>query len=158
MMPHLGSDQQIRHLKRDGWNLITPRGGKHRLDPYKLSPSFARDYSRKAKVMKATDFEDIKKAHDYRCVSCGGQEGIIDYRYDEPIKLEQGHLDPEKPHVIGNIIPQCQFCNKTYKSDFTFDEKGRVRAVASINPIKRASKIVQKKTWDYLRDKHDDEY
>ena len=30
-----------------------------------------------------------------------------------------------------------QFCNRAYRRDFTFDEKGRTRAVADIGPAQR---------------------
>ena len=152
-LPGYGTDQQIRHLKRDGWRLKTPKRGFHCLDPYKPSPSFAQDAKRKAKILAGGDFETIKQEYEYRCATCGIEEGKTSSQYDEPAILEQGHMDPEKPQVIGNVIPQCQFCNKAYKSDFVFNEKGRIRAIADIGPVKRASKKVQKKVWSFLSDK-----
>lgn len=50
-----------------------------------------------------------------------------------------------------NIIPQCQYCNQAYKNDFTFDDKGRVRAIASAEPVKRATKPVQEKVFNWLK-------
>ena len=52
---------------------------------------------------------------------------------------------------MSNVIPQCQYCNRSYRNDFTFDEKGRVRAVASVAPVKRATKAVQEKIYNCLK-------
>jgi hypothetical protein len=59
------------------------------------------------------------------------------------VKLQKGHLDPEKSIKRDNIIPQCQYCNRAYLDDFVFDKKGRVRAVASVRPVNRSSKRVK---------------
>ena len=48
------------------------------------------------------------------------------------------------------MIPQCQFCNRSYRGDFTFDDKGRVHAVASIEPVRRASPKVKAAVRAYL--------
>lgn len=152
-MPHLATDQQVRHLKRDGWQLCTPTRGWHRLDPYTISSTFAQDTIRRATVLSTSDFEDIKEAYHFSCASCGVKEDEISWRYGEVVKLEKGHMNPETPQTIGSVIPQCQFCNKAYKSDFTFDEKGRVKAIASTDPVKRASKKVQKEVWKFLKTK-----
>ena len=71
----------------------------------------------------------------------------------EFVKLQRGHKDPEKSLRISNIIPQCQFCNRSYKNDFTFDDKGRVRAVASPSII-RASDNVIKKVFNAILEKY----
>ena len=61
-------------------------------------------------------------------------------------------MNPNKPDDISNIIPQCPFCNQAYKDDYVFDEKGRVKSVASIGPIKRAGRAVQKMIYEHLKD------
>lgn len=63
------------------------------------------------------------------------------HRFDSAYKvqvLEKGHINPNKVLKAGNIIPQCRWCNKTARGDFTFDEQGRPRAVANKRPIRRA--------------------
>lgn len=56
---------------------------------------------------------------------------------------------------MSNVIPQCQYCNRSYRNDFTFDEKGRVRAVASEAPVKRATRAVQEKIYNCLKELFD---
>ena len=71
--------------------------------------------------------------------------------YRGEVKLQQGHQDPfEDGNDINNIIPQCNFCNRTYKNNFVFDKKGRVIAVANIEPVKKARISVQKRIKDWL--------
>ena len=150
--PSAGRDQQVRHLKRDGWN-ISGQGGFHALiDPYRPAQEFANEKTRRHGRLTAHNFEDIKTSFGYRCATCGAVENEPDPRYGtERVQLQKGHQDPDLPsNSPNNIIPQCQFCNRTYRRDFVFDNKGRVKAIADIGPIKRARKSVQKKTWEYL--------
>ncbi len=151
-LPELGRDQQVRHLKRDGWNLESPARGMHCIaDPYKADAGFARELRRRQSLLLAGGFADIKKAFGYKCATCGAREGEPDPRYSSSaVQLQQGHRDPAKPLDSKNTIPQCQFCNRAYKDDFTFDQKGRVRAVASVAPVRRASKDVQSKIRQFL--------
>ena len=74
-------------------------------------------------------------------------------RYGEDIvQLQQGHKDPSKSAADkDNIIPQCQFCNQAYRGDFTFDDKDRVRAVADVGPVQRATEEVQRKIFKWQK-------
>ena len=105
-------------------------------------------------VLNSQSFEGLKQAYNNCCASCGVKEGRTSHRYgNQTIQLQKGHRDPSKRgDDIRNIIPQCQYCNRAYKNDFTFDEKGRVRAVASVNPVKRANKNIQDKILKWLMD------
>ena len=153
--PEAGRDQQVRHLKRDGWNLETKHPGFHRIaDPYKPSSEWGSESVRRNALSKG-NFEDIKKAYNLSCATCGAREGEPDPRYGsgDIVQLQQGHMDPEKPLGRGNTIPQCQFCNRAYKNFFTFDDKGRVHAVAFEQPVKRASTAVQKRIYKWLMEK-----
>lgn len=153
--PEAGSDQQVRHLKRQGWNLETKGPGFHRIaDPYRPSSEWESDSVRR-NALSTGDFEAIKKAYNLRCATCGAIEGEPDPRYGsgDKVQLQQGHMDPEKPLGSGNMIPQCQFCNRAYKNFFTFDDKGRVHAVASEEPVRRASVTVQKHIHKWLMEK-----
>jgi len=106
----LGHDQQIRHLKRDGWHLSGR--GKHKLDPFKPSTEWLNEKTRREVRLNANDFIDIKVAYGNKCATCGAREGRPDSRYgDDLVELQQGHMDPSKPLDLQNIIPQCQFCN-----------------------------------------------
>ncbi len=152
--PKAQPDQQVRHLKRDGWN-IGNKSGVHKLDPYIASAEYLQELGVRRAVLGARDFEDIKKAFDYRCASCGAKEGETSQRYGTAaIQLQKGHRDPagdgDDPQ---NIIPQCQYCNRAYLDDWVFDEKGRTHSIASIRPVKRSRNSVQLKVLEYLNKK-----
>lgn len=151
--PTLGPDQQVRHLKRDGWHLTNDGRGHHLLDPYQPSPEWETDKKRRHGRLKAKDFAGIKEAYEHRCATCGTKEGEPSHRYGEDkVKLQQGHKDPSKsPTDINNIIPQCQFCNQAYRGDYVFDEKGRVSAIADLRPVQKATKSVQRKVYEWLK-------
>lgn len=60
-------------------------------------------------------------------------------RYREQLtQLQQGHCNPKLPLEEGNIIPQCQFCNRADRNWWVYDERGRVVGVASVEPIERS--------------------
>ena len=154
--PRLGADHQVRHLKRVGWNLETDpkRKGWHRFyDPHRPSPEFENDRLRHVSIT-GEDFDELKRAYSNRCATCGAEEGKPDVRYGslDLVVLQKGHMNPSREGVKGNILPQCQFCNRAYKDDFEFDSKGRVRAVASLRPIRRASEKVKRVVYDFLRE------
>ena len=151
-------DQQVRHLKRDGWNIVPVKRGEHQLaDPYQPSPEYANAQARRQGQLNAATFDDLKRAFDHRCATCGAVEGEPDPRYGrDRVQLQQGHRDPSKPAADRlNIIPQCQFCNRQYRDDFVFDEKGRAHAIAGLGPVRRASREVQRKAWEFLKEKFD---
>ncbi len=152
--PDAGRDQQVRHLKRDGWN-IGDKPGVHRLNPFVPSAEFIRDKDRRRAVLGAGTFEEIKEAFDYRCATCGAEEGKTSPRYgDAPVKLQKAHRDPfgagDNP---DNIIPQCQYCNRAYLDDWVFDKKGRAHSIASVRPVARAREVVQLDVLRWLKNK-----
>ena len=154
-IPSAGADQQVRHLKRDGWN-ITGTRGRHRLeDPYRPSADHANERARRQGRIQAEDFEAVKQTFGSRCATCGAVEKEPDPRYGGAVTvLQQGHQDPRgRADDPENIIPQCQFCNRAYRGDFVFDDKGRVQAIADVRPVRRASESVQRKIWNYLKNK-----
>lgn len=148
--PTLGRDQQVRHLKRDGWKL-TGSGGCHQLDPYQPSLEWLNESTRHERRLNATTFAELKKQYGNKCATCGAMEGRPDSRYGEDIVLlQQGHMNPHQAAGKGNIIPQCQFCNRAYRRDFVFDEKGRAHAVADIGPVQRATSDVKRRIFEWL--------
>ncbi len=149
--PGLARDQQVRHLKREGWHL-SGKGGYHSLDPFQPSPEWVTERNRRSGRLGAADFTQLKKFYGNACATCGAKEGRPDPRYGQDIvALQHGHMDPAKPaNDKDNIIPQCQFCNRAYRSDYVFDDKGRVYAVADVGPVRRASRQVQKKIYEWL--------
>ncbi len=155
-------DQQVRHLKRNGWWLLgkgdqTPNGheipvGHYLLfDTSKPHPDFSRVRGRR-QAIKISDFEEIKKIYNYRCATCGSQEGQSHLLQSTEItKLQKAHMDPHEPLTVDNIIPQCQICNRAYLDDFTFDDRGRTYAVASPRPVMRASPQVKARVKQALK-------
>ena len=151
--PSSGADQQVRHLKRDGWS-IGDKPGIHKLNPYEPSSELKISLAREQKRLGARDFDEIKQSFGERCATCGAREGRPDPRYGGAnVALQKGHQDPTKPESKNNIIPQCQFCNRAYRNDYEFDDKGRVKAVASIRPVRKAQKRVQLEVLDWLQKK-----
>lgn len=149
--PGLARDQQVRHLKREGWHL-TGTGGYHQLDPYQPSAEWVTERNQQAGRLHADTFENLKQLYGNSCATCRATEGRPDPRYgQDKVILQQGHMDPARPATKDNIIPQCQFCNRAYRSDFVFDSKGRVHAVADVRPVRRASRRVQKMIFDWLK-------
>ena len=102
--------------------------------------------------MDTADFEKKKEAFGFRCATCGAIEGKPDPRYgDDKVELRQGRRDPQKlADDPQNIVPRCANCDRTYKDDFVFDERGRAYAVAGIDPVRRASKAVKQKILESL--------
>ncbi len=66
-------------------------------------------------------------------------------------------MDPNKNLEAGNIIPQSRWCNRTSRGDFTFDEQGRPRTVASVRPVRRADDKVIDKIEKWMREKREQE-
>ena len=46
-----------------------------------------------------------------------------------------------------------QNCNRAYRNLYVFDDKGRVSAIADIEPVRKASKTVQLKIYEWLKNK-----
>lgn len=82
------------------------------------------------------DWDKIKNRYDYKCATCGSEEGKP-HRYFRTITvhLQKGHMDPNKPLTEDNVIPQCQVCNKPDQNRWKYDANGRVIGIASIAPI-----------------------
>ena len=155
VFPDAAPDQQVRHLVRYGWNIENKLGYHTLLDPTQPSPTYMTDRLRRLGSLSAETFDDLKRAYGYRCATCNTPEGEVNPRYGAgAVQLQQGHKDPSgRSDDLANILPQCQFCNQAYRVDFVFDDKGRVKAVADVRPVRRASRSVQRKVWEYLKSK-----
>lgn len=158
VIPHAGKDQQVRHLGREGWNILNkgdklpdedktvPSGYHVLLTTESPKPSFLFAALKRAGRVAAKDFEQLKIAYDNRCVTCGSQEGKPHFlQPSKRTELHQGHMNPHKELTLDNSIPQCQVCNGIYKDYFVFDAKGRTIAVASTEPVLKAEKFVQER-------------
>lgn len=92
------------------------------------------------------DFEKIKKSYGYRCATCGSKEGEPhNYWKHTIVKLEKGHMDPTKSLSEGNIIPQCQCCNKAVKGKFKFSKSGLPTGLATTKDgLRETEKFIMK--------------
>lgn len=59
-------------------------------------------------------------------------------------------MDPNKPLVAGNIIPQCQKCNRADRNRWVYDDKGMVIKLANANFVKNFDKEARKKIYRIL--------
>ena len=125
--------QDLRHLsKQNGFNILQGgyeyqgrilKKGEYVLVGFETSNEF---WSFKRRDNSKLDWESMKKEYDYMCATCGSSEGKP-HRYTQKIVvLEQGHMNPEKPMINENIIPQCSECQTYYKNRAVFDKLGRV--------------------------------
>lgn len=157
--------QQAKQLGMQyGWYILSgkrgdsgiPKGSYQLITLEKPFPG----YCKKRREGYKGDFETIKKQYGYRCATCGAKEGDEHYfRKGTIVKLQKGHMNPSKPLVEGNIIPQCQICNGPYKGKWIFDKTGRVIAVASSADgvkivkefLKNSSENIQSDIFNYLK-------
>jgi len=171
--------QQARHLAaQEGWFIVS--GGRgNRLEgeilkrgEYKLVslekpyPGFRRHRAEEVEEaeeeISEEDWEELKKEYGYRCATCGSEEGKPHLHWPNVItKLQKAHMDPNKPLVRGNIIPQCQICNRADRNNWVYDEKGRVIALANPQVIERSDIEVRwgvyKILYEEFGGKHPDE-
>ena len=59
-------------------------------------------------------------------------------------------MNPNKPLVAGNIISQCQKCNRADRNRWIYDEKGRVIKLADSNFVRNFDKDVRRKIYKIL--------
>ncbi len=59
-------------------------------------------------------------------------------------------MDPNKPLVAGNIIPQCQKCNRGDRNRWVYDHKGMVIKLADANFVINFDKDVKQKIYKIL--------
>lgn len=128
-----GDSQHLRHIRRRRGIKIAKRGrSEYYLEDLKLGEAFVNRH----KGVRAGAFEEIKAVYGYRCATCGAKEGephhLPQYRQSkEAVVLHQGHMNPHGPLIAGNVIPQCQFCNRAYRNWVVFDINGRVIGVSN---------------------------
>lgn len=165
-IPSAGKDQQVRHLAADGFNLIV-KGGKiintdetvpsgyyllQTLDFPK--PEFMAKSLKRVSLLKVNDFEKIKKIYNNRCATCGSKEGEPHRVSGKLVELQQGHMDPNRPLEVGNIIPQCQYCNQNiYKDFFVFNEDGYPIKISNPEFVLRSDKYVRRQIYELIKKK-----
>lgn len=155
--PKVNDVQQARHLgAQKGWYIdaggrsngdVTLSRGDYQLislkQPY---PGFHGH-----RVSKTENWEELKRQYGYRCATCGSKEGEPNFHWPNTVtKLQKSHINPNEPLAPGNIIPQCEKCNRAYRNDWIYDKKGRVIKLANPNVIKRSDEKVRRKVYKIL--------
>ncbi|PJC01744.1 MAG: hypothetical protein CO073_03020 [Candidatus Komeilibacteria bacterium CG_4_9_14_0_8_um_filter_36_9] len=158
--PDVTDVQQARHLSmQQGWNILSSTRGDSLTedfpkDSYKLVdlktpyPAFAQE----RREGFSGNWEEIKSKYNNRCATCGSEEGKEHiFRSGVITKLQQGHLDPQKPLQEGNIFPQCQICNRGDRNRWIYDKTGRVIEIAETPDGVRVVKTFLKKASNKVR-------
>jgi len=156
--PKTNDVQQARHLgAQDGWFILSGTRGETEIpaSTYKLVtleksyPNFTKE--RRSCSINDEEWESLKKQYSYKCACCGSEEGKP-HRYHPTIttQLQKGHMDPTKPLEVGNIIPQCQICNRPDRNWWKYDKNGRVVGIASVDVVKRCGKVLQQQILKFL--------
>lgn len=160
--PETNDVQQARHLgSQKGWYIISGtrkdnnsfklQNGEYKLisltECYPGFTKFRREFYE-------TDdfFEQLKEMYDYRCATCGSKEGEPHRYWKNTITvLQKGHMNPFKPLAAGNVIPQCEKCNRPDRNYWIYDKKGRVVGIANEKVIDKCSEELQLKIYKRLK-------
>ena len=166
--PNASGDQQVRHLKRDGWYVLgagdkiphtqqtIPAGDYLMVTSRQKHPDYSNQTA--GNTLTQAEFEKTKNAFGNRCASCGSVEGQPHrYHSTKIVTLHKGHMDPNKPLTKENVIPQCQVCNQSYKDKFIFDKTGKVRKINSVDLVIAADIQLQEKIFKRLKPKFEPE-
>jgi predicted restriction endonuclease len=128
--------------------VLTVKRGEYQLytleQPY---PSFKQGH----RLSDTDSWEEIKQKYNYRCATCGSQEGKPHFHWTATkTVLQKSHKDPNKPLTAGNIIPQCQKCNRADRNRWVYDDYGRVIKLADASFVRNFDLEVRKKTYTIL--------
>ena len=157
-------DQQVRHLAQQiGYNMVcyrdyhenepVPKGFYLLKDLDNTSPNWHKQ--RRQEILDVDDWEELKKAFNYCCATCGTREGAAHRVTGKKVTLQKGHMDPMKPLEMGNIIPQCNYCNgEYYKDDFAFNAFGFPHNIHNPNYILKSPEDIQLQMRDILNLKY----
>lgn len=155
--------QQARHFgQQQGWYIITGTRGDIECGEYNVHPgeyaliSVKEHYPnftlKRIDNLTGDDWESIKKQYNNRCATCGSIEGKPNIHYPNVItQLQKGHKNPNKPLEYGNIIPQCDQCNRQDRNNFVYNNKGRVIKIANPRFVLRSDKSTKKVMYDLLK-------
>ena len=133
--------QQGRHLgMQSGWYIVSGQRGDAASEKFNVPAGSYKLVDLKTKHPAFTperregfkgDWEGLKAQYGNRCACCGAKEGDKHwFRRGVTVKLERGHMDPNLQLEEGNIIPQCQICNKADRNRWIYDKTGRVIKIA----------------------------
>lgn len=155
-IPNAALDQQVRHLGSQClWYVLNkganipdtdekvPSGYNFLFSIQIANPIAIASSLKRIGRLGARNFNELKMVYSNKCATCGIEDGKKDIRNETIVVLQQGHMNPRKPLSLDNTIPQCQYCNQTYKDYFIFNEYGRVIAVNNPLILLKSPKPVQ---------------
>ena len=155
--PETNDVQQARHLgAQKGWWIVA--GGRDNIVVeiergyyflYTLEKPYPAFHGHR--VNDTSNWEELKSQYGYRCATCGSTEGQPNIHWPgTKTKLQKSHKNPNKPLVAGNIIPQCQKCNRADRNRWVYDDRGRVIKLAKPSFVKNFDKDVRWKIYRIL--------
>jgi len=165
--PSTNDVQQARHLAaQKGWYILSGTRGDFEARNYnmksgdyllvsleKVYPNFT-NQRRNCNLDGEEGWEELKKQYNYRCATCGSKEGESNLHYPSTVTvLQKGHMDPGKPLELGNIIPQCEKCNRPDRNYFVYNAKGRVTKISDPKFVLKSTDKVQKQMLEILKRK-----
>ena len=156
--PNTPDVQQARHLgAQSGWWIVAGsrenivlkvKRGFYQL--YKLDEPYP-GFTKGHRISITDDWDEIKKRYNYRCATCGSQENQPHLHWTgTKTVLQKAHMDSTKSLIAGNIIPQCQKCNRGDRNRWVYDDKGRVIKLADAGVIKSCDKDVKLRVYRIL--------
>lgn len=152
LRPDLSGDQQVRHLKSQGWRDVGGGRGWRRIDFGGVNPDWLVRQTRRGTAIPAETWEEVKARYDYRCAWCRVREGEAHWFNSAITRLQQGHKDPARPLAAANSIPLCQYHNQAMRDTLVLNDDGFPRAVASTALVESANIQVKREIWRMLRD------
>ena len=161
--PNTNDVQQARHLgAQKGWWIIA--GGRDNIvrdlkkGEYQLH-SLEKPYpgfKQERRQMDKYKFAEIKALYGYRCATCGSLEGEPHFHWPQTKTILQiAHMDPRKDLSAGNMIPQCQKCNRADRNYWVYDKKGRVVKIANAAVIEKMDEDICKEIYLRLKKRYD---
>jgi hypothetical protein len=128
-------NQNGRHLGRqNGFNILQGRdehnGERLRTGTY-VFVSFNEINNgwnlNRRKIDPNINWDQLKQIYENKCACCGNLEGeSCKYDRNKFVVLEKGHMNPNLPLNMENIIPICSYCNRFYKNRVCFNNQGLV--------------------------------
>ena len=156
--PNTNDVQQARHLgAQAGWWIVAGgrdnivlQIGRRSYQLYTLEQPYP-GFKKGHRISETDDWKKIKEKYNYRCATCGSQENKPHLHWPATKTiLQKAHMNPNKPLVAGNIIPQCQKCNRGDRNRWVYDDKGRVIKLADANFVRNFDKEVRGKIYRIL--------